>query len=92
MSDHLVEALTDLFEETRKAHHQDFRDVGGEDPGWASWYADYAHERIEAMLDVALGQGKLARLLEEAEEGRAEESPDADRSRWYAEFFARRFG
>jgi hypothetical protein len=88
----LIDGLTALFDETGKAHHQAFIREDGEDPKWATWYADYAHDRIEALLDIEISDKELATLLEDIEERRARESPNAQWPRYYAEFFADRFG
>lgn len=88
----LIDGLTALFEETGQAHHQAFLSTDGEDPEWAQWYADYAHDRIEALLDIAIGETELAALLEDIEEQRGRDDPDSGWPRYYAEFFAERYG
>jgi putative heme degradation protein len=87
----LIDGLTALFDETGKAHHQAFIRQKGEDPRWASWYANYTHDRIEALLDIAIPESDLAALIEDIEERREREAPNARWPRFYAEFFADRF-
>ena len=36
-----VDALTDLLREVAETHHRVYRITDGEDPDWASWYADW---------------------------------------------------
>jgi hypothetical protein len=38
MSD--AKAVADLLHEAAETHHVVYRIVDGDDPGWASWYAD----------------------------------------------------
>ena len=87
----LIDGLTALFDETGKAHQQAFIRQKGEDPRWASWYANYAHDRVEALLDIEISDRDLATLIEDIEERREREKPRAHWPRYYAEFFADRF-
>lgn len=87
----LVEGLTALFDEAGKAHHQAFAATDGEDSEWAEWYATYAHDRVEALLDIQIPEDDLAALFQDVEERRRREgSPSWPR--FYARFFAERFG
>lgn len=88
----LIDGLTVLFDETGKAHHQAFLRTDGEDSAWAKWYADYSHDRVEALLDIAIPESELAELFESVEARREREAPDAAWPRYYAVFFAERFG
>jgi hypothetical protein len=36
-----AEALADLLHEAAETHHRVYRITDGEDPDWASWYADW---------------------------------------------------
>ncbi|MFN2525518.1 MAG: hypothetical protein ABR505_04550 [Actinomycetota bacterium] len=36
-----VEAIAKLLQEAAETHHQVYRIVDGDDPDWASWYADW---------------------------------------------------
>jgi hypothetical protein len=88
----LIDGLTSLFDETGKAHHQAYVRTDGEDPRWTEWYAHYAHDRIEALLDVVIPESDLSRLLEDVEAGRKRSAPESKWPRYYAEFFVDRFG
>ncbi len=39
--DDRVDRLAAILREAAETHHQVFRIVDGEDPDWASWYADW---------------------------------------------------
>jgi putative heme degradation protein len=87
----LIDALETLFDETGKAHHQAFVATDGEDPAWTEWYAHYAHNRIEALLDVEIPESELARLFKDVEKRREREAPASKWPRYWAEFFVDRF-
>lgn len=42
-----VTAIADLLHEAAETHHRVYRIVDGEDPDWASWYADWLIELSE---------------------------------------------
>lgn len=87
----LIDALTVLFDETIKAHRQAFLPTNGRDPMWARWYAHYAHDRIEALLDVEIPESGLAGLMEDIDNLRQEAKPAVPWPRFAAEFFVERF-
>ena len=39
--------IADLLHEAAESHHVVYRIVDGDDPDWASWYADWREERWE---------------------------------------------
>ena len=47
-----VEAIADLLHEAAETHHRVYRITDGEDPDWASWYADWLidHSELPAQL------------------------------------------
>ena len=51
--------LADLLAETGQRHHEAFVEVGGEDPEWPMWYAEYMLEPITRILDTAPTRSKL---------------------------------
>lgn len=89
--DDVLAALTTLFDETGRAHQQAFVATRDEDSDWAAWYAHYAHDRLEALLDADLPEGQLAALFEEIEERREADSGGRDWPEYYAEAFLERF-
>jgi hypothetical protein len=42
-----VRQIADLLHEAAETHHVVYRIVDGEDPDWASWYADWLLEHSE---------------------------------------------
>jgi hypothetical protein len=40
-ADHTVEALSELLHQAAETHHVVFAISDGDDPDWASWYADW---------------------------------------------------
>lgn len=89
--DDLLTALATLFEETGNAHKQAFLGTEPDDEERAAWYAHYAHDRLEALLDIDLPEGELTELLEAIEEQRSAEPRDRAWPDYYAEAFAERF-
>jgi len=45
-----VEKLAGLLHEAAETHHVVYRIVDGDDPDWASWYADWLNELSELPL------------------------------------------
>jgi hypothetical protein len=54
-----------LLQEASETHHLVFRIVDGEDPGWASWYAEWAieHSELPQILGAAPVRSELVWLL-----------------------------
>ena len=55
----LTQAVDDLFGETGRAHHQAFSDVGGADPEWPLWYANYLQTTLNELLGTQLTQSEI---------------------------------
>ncbi len=92
MTDHGLEHdLEELLAETGPAHHQAFIATDGEDPEWATWYAEYLCQRVNAMLEIDLDVPDLAALLTAAEAERTKHFPDAEWPRFYAEYLLERY-
>lgn len=58
-----LKELTELFEETGKAHHQAFLDTDGEDPEWPLWYAEYLEKRLQPFLATPMTKSRLVYCL-----------------------------
>ena len=56
-----VEALADLLHEAAETHHRVYRITDGEDPDWASWYADWLIRLSE--LPAVLGRAPVGSEL-----------------------------
>ena len=50
-------AIADLLHEAGETHHVVYRIVDGDDPDWASWYADWLldHSELPQLLGTAPG-------------------------------------
>ena len=58
-----IPALTQLFEEAGKAHHQAFLATNGADPAWPAWYAAFVTDRLNDLLRTSFSQAQVADLL-----------------------------
>jgi len=60
-----VKAIADLLHEAAETHHRVYRIVDGEDPDWASWYADWLIELSELpeLLGASPVRSELVYLL-----------------------------
>jgi hypothetical protein len=87
----LIKQLETLFRETGQAHHEAFVETGGEDPEWPLWYAQYALEKLQELLNVGLTKSQLVYLLIAASNEQQVRAPGADWARYYARFFQERY-
>ena len=55
--------LATLFREAGAAHHQAFARTNGDDPEWATWYAEFLVPRLAGIVDRRLGVAEMAELL-----------------------------
>ena len=82
-----IAAIAALLHEAGETHHIVYRIVDGEDPDWASWYADWLIEHSE--LPQLLGQqpirSELVWLLVQLDKDYTQSGPEAPWPRWYAE-------
>ena len=60
-----TERISELLHEAAETHHVVYRIVDGDDPDWASWYADWLIERSElpTLLGVVPVRSELVYLL-----------------------------
>ncbi len=76
-----------LLHEAGETHHLVYRIVDGEDPDWASWYADWLLNLSE--LPQILGRrpvrSELVWLLVSLDKEYTETHPNAPWPQWYAE-------
>jgi hypothetical protein len=80
--------------EAGETHHLVYRIVDGEDPDWASWYADWLLELSELpqLLGAKPVRSELVWLLVELDRDYARASPDTSWPTWYAERILERLG
>jgi hypothetical protein len=87
-------AIADLLHEAAETHHVVYRITDGDDPDWASWYADWllAHSELPGLLGAAPVRSHLVHALVELD--RAYVSAPQER-RWedvYADALVEEFG
>jgi hypothetical protein len=87
-----ITRIAELLHEAAETHHVVYRITDGDDPDWASWYADWLLELSE--LPDALGakpvRSHLVYALVELDREYARESPSERWEDWYAERLADR--
>lgn len=86
--------IADLLHEASEIHHVVFRITDGDDPDWASWYADWLldHSELAELLGVTPVRSQLVHALVELDRAYATDQPD---ERWedvYARGLVARFG
>ena len=83
-----------LLHEAGETHHLVYRIVDGDDPDWASWYADWLINLSEMpqILGTTPVRSELVWLLVTLDKDYTEASPDLDWPRWYAERIIERLG
>lgn len=76
-----------LLHEVGETHHLVYRIVDGEDPDWASWYADWLieHSELPQILGATPVRSELVWLLVGLDKDYTRESPQAPWPDWYAE-------
>ena len=82
-----------LLQEAGETHHTVFRIVDGDDPDWASWYADWLINLSE--LPEILGsppvRSELVWLLVSLDKEYTEANPEPPWPEWYADRILERF-
>ena len=81
-----IARIADLLHEVAETHHTVFRITDGDDPDWASWYADWLLDLSE--LTEALGarpvRSHLVRTLVELDREFTSGEQDERWEDWYA--------
>lgn len=85
-----IESLTSLFEAVGLAHHRAFEAVGGLDPDWPLWYADFLLGDIQTILGSGLSRSRLVHCLQAAADEHQARAPQTPWPAFYAAFFAER--
>ena len=83
-----------LLHEAGETHHLVYRIVDGDDPDWASWYADWLINLSELpqLLGTAPVRSELVWLLVELDKQYAKDSPDTPWPDWYAQRVVEQLG
>jgi hypothetical protein len=75
-----------LLHEAAETHHVVYRITDGDDPDWASWYADWLLELSElpGLLGARPVRSHLVHALVDLDRRYTAESPDERWEDWYA--------
>ena len=86
--------IAGLLHEAAETHHVVYRITDGDDPDWASWYADWLldHSELPDLLGARPVRSHLVHELVEIDRAYLATSPDASWEDWYAERLAAEFG
>jgi hypothetical protein len=79
--------LAELLHDAAETHHIVYKIVDGDDPDWASWYADWLLNlsRLPEILSVTPVRSELIWKLVDLDKAYTRESPSDRWEAWYAE-------
>jgi hypothetical protein len=85
--------IAELLHEAAETHHVVYRIVDGDDPDWASWYADWLLDLSELpdVLGARPVRSHLVHALVEFDRLYLAESPEERFEDWYADRLIDRF-
>jgi hypothetical protein len=80
-------AIADLLHEAAETHHVVYRIVDGDDPDWASWYADWllTLSELPQLLGAAPVRSHLVHALVGLDREYTAQAHDQRWEDWYAE-------
>jgi len=83
-----------LLQEAGETHHRVYRITEGDDPDWASWYADWLLNLSELpqLLGTRPVRSELVWLLVALDKDYTQTGPDAPWPEWYAVRVVKHFG
>ena len=83
-----------LLHEAAETHHVVYRIVDGDDPDWASWYADWllALSELPQLLNETPVRSHLVHELVRLDRNYTEEKPRERWEDWYARGLLERWG
>jgi hypothetical protein len=84
--DDLTARITALLQQAAETHHAVYRITDGEDPDWASWYADWliGLSALPALLGSLPVRSELVWLLVQLDKEYGAESRTSSWPEWYA--------
>jgi hypothetical protein len=87
------EQIAELLHEAGETHHTVYRIVDGDDPDWASWYADWLINLSELpqILGTTPVRSELVWLLVSLDKEYADTSPELPWPQWYAQRIVEQF-
>jgi len=82
-----VARIAELLHEAGETHHVVYRIVDGEDPDWASWYADWLLNLSELpqILGIKPVRSELVWLLVSLDKEYTQTNPPLPWPQWYGE-------
>ncbi len=83
----LHESIAALLREAAETHHVVYRITDGDDPDWASWYADWllSLSELPELLGARPVRSALVHALVQLDRDYGAVSPDQQWEAWYAE-------
>jgi hypothetical protein len=83
-----------LLHEAGETHHVVYRIVDGDDPDWASWYAQWLLDLSELpqILETTPVRSELVWMLVSLDKEYTTSNPGVRWPQWYAERIVERFG
>jgi hypothetical protein len=89
-----TEQVAALLREAAEAHHVVYRIVDGEDPDWASWYANWLLDLSELpqLLRETPVRSHVVHALVQLDRDYADEQPQERWEDWYALRLLERWG
>ena len=87
-------AIADLLHEAAETHHVVYRIVDGDDPDWASWYADWllSLSELPTLLGAAPVRSHLVHALVQLDRDFTSAPREERWEDWYAERLLAEFG
>jgi hypothetical protein len=81
-----VDRLAAILREAADTHHQVYRIVDGEDPDWATWYADWlvSLSKLPEVVGMTPVRSELVYLLVRSDKENTAEHPDEPWDSFYA--------
>jgi hypothetical protein len=78
--------ISALLHEAAETHHVVYRITDGDDPDWASWYADWLldHSELPDVLGATPVRSHLVHALVQLDRDYAAEGPSEPWEGWYA--------
>lgn len=80
-----VDELAALLKEAGHAHHEAFASTEGDDPEWATWYADYLQQKLSAFFGREISQAEIAQALTTLDERYRAHKVDTGWPAYYAQ-------
>jgi hypothetical protein len=92
--DETPDRIRDLLHEAAETHHVVYRITDGDDPDWASWYADWLldHSELPQLLAERPVRSHLVHALVELDRAYMRDRPSEPWEQVYARALVERFG